>query len=106
LVDLLSSILILYSWIVAAILIFFLYLIGGFYEKRFGQKSKHELLILPAALFLVAVVWDVFFANDNTGKPLLDFVGAPGPDLLYLAGGLVLIGLVYSLYRTMMGGRR
>jgi hypothetical protein len=104
--QILGSILILYSWIVAAILIFFLFLIGRFYEIKIGQKSYYQLLLLPLGLFLMAAIWDAFFANNNTQNPLLDFVGALGPDLLLLVGGIVLIGLCYSLYRTMMGGKR
>ncbi len=101
-----SSILIVYSWIVAAILIFSLLLIGRFYETKFGQKSGYQLFIFPLGFFVVAAVWEAFFHNNNTGDPLLDFVGAFWPDLLFLTGGLILIGLGYSLFRMMMGGRR
>lgn len=101
----LGSILIVYSWFVAAILVFFLFLIARFYELRFGQRSYYQLLIIPLSLFVAAAIWDAFFVNDQTGDPLLDFVGATGPDLLLLVGGLLLLILCYSLYRTMMGGR-
>ncbi len=95
--------LITYSWIVVAALISFLFLIGRFYEIRFGQRSYHELFLIPLSLFIVAALWDAFFVNDPMGDPLLDFVGALGPDLLYLLGGLALIVLCFSLHRTMMG---
>ena len=101
----LGSILIVCSWIVAAIVIFFLFLIGRFYEIRFGQRSYYQLLLVPSSFFIIAALWDAFFANDYTGNPLLDFVGALGPDLLFLIGGLFLAALCYSLLRTMMGGR-
>ncbi len=104
-VDTFGSILIVYSWTVASILVFFLFLIGRFYEIRFGQRSYYQLMLVPAGLFVLAAIWDAFIANDNTGNPLLDFVGALGPDLLFLVGGLILIVLCYSLFRTMMGGR-
>lgn len=100
-----GSILVTYCWIVAAVLIFFLFLIGRFYEIRFGQRSYYELFLIPLGLFVVAVVWDAFLANDDTGNALLDFVGAPGPDLLFLIGGIGLVILCYALHRTMMGGR-
>jgi len=35
-----------------------------------------------------------------------DIVGALVPDILFLVGGLILIWLCYSLYKTMMGGSR
>lgn len=106
LMHILSSFLVVFSWIIAAILIFFLFLIGRFYEIRFGQKSYYQLMSIPLVLFVAAAVWDAFFANSYTGDPLLDFVGAFFPDLLFFAGGLVLIVLCYYLFRTMMGGRR
>lgn len=105
-IQFLSSILVLYSWLVAALLIVFLFLIGRFYEVRFGQSSRYQLFFLPLVLLLAAGVWDAFFANHYTGDPLLDFVGAWGPNLLWLTGGIALGLLCYSLYRMMMGGRR
>lgn len=104
--NLLSGILILYYWIAAAILILFLYLIGRFYERRYGQRSYYQLMMVPPGLFVIAAIWDAFLTNEYTGNPLLDFVGALGPDLLSLVAGTLLILLCYSLFRTMMGGRR
>jgi hypothetical protein len=91
---------------VAAILIVSLYLIGRFYEAQFKQRSYYRWFLLPAVCFILASVWYTFFARDSAGAPLHDFVGAFWPDLLYLVGGLVLIGLCFSLHRMMMGGRR
>jgi membrane protease YdiL (CAAX protease family) len=106
LVPILGSLLIVYCWIVAAILVFFLFLIGRFYEVRFKQKSYYQLFLLPLSLFVLAAIGDTFLANRYTGNPLLDYVGAFWYDLMLLVGGLVLIALCYSLFRTMMGGRR
>ena len=102
----LGSLLIVYCWVVAAILVFFLFLIGRFYQIRFGQKSYYQLFLFPLSLFVLAAVGDAFAANGYTGNPLLDFVGAFWFDLMLLVGGLVLIALCYSLFKTMMGGRR
>jgi len=106
LIKVLSSILVLYSSLVASLLLLFLFLIGRFYEVRFGQRSYYQIFIVPLVLYLGAAVWDAFFANDYTGDPLLDFVGAWGPNLLWLSGGIALGLLCFTLYRTMMGGRR
>jgi hypothetical protein len=105
LTEILNSALIIYSWTVAAVLVFFLFLIGRFYELRFGQKSYYQLLLLPLLLFVAAAVWDVFVSNEYTGDPGLDFVGALWSDLLLFLGGLGLIVLCYFLFRLMMGGR-
>jgi len=104
--HILGSLVVVFSWIIAAILIFFLFLVGRFYEIRFGQKSYYQLMLVPLVLFLIAAVWDAFLANSYTGDPLLDFVGAFFPDLLFLLGGIILTVLCYYLYRIMMGGRR
>jgi hypothetical protein len=93
-----NSVLTLYNWIVVTILILFLFLIGRFYEIKFGQKSRYQLMLLPPVLFLVAAVLYAVASDD--------IVGAPVPDILFLVGGLILIWLCYSLYKTMMGGRR
>jgi len=105
LTEILSSVLIVYSWTIAAALVFFLFLIGRFYELRFGEKSYYQILLLPLSFFVVAAVWDVFVSNEYTGDPGLDFVGGFWPDLLFFLGGLGLIVLCYSLFRLMMGGR-
>jgi hypothetical protein len=97
LIEVINSILTVYSWVAAAILIVFLVLIGRFCELKFGQKSYHQLLLMPLAGFLVAAVW---YAT------LQDFVGALVPDLLFALGGLALIVLSFVLYRAMMGGQR
>lgn len=104
--NILSAIVILYYWIAAAVLALFLCLIGRFYERRYGQRSYYQLMMVPIGFFVIAAVWDAFMANEYTGNPLLDFVGALGPDLLWLVGGTTLILICYSLFRTMMGGRR
>jgi len=102
----LGSVLVLYSWVVAAILIFFLLLIGRFYEIRFHQKSYYQLMLVPIVLFVLAAVGDAFLINDNWGSPLLDFVGETWPDILLLVGGLVLAVSCYSLVQMMMGSRK
>ena len=105
-IQIVNSILSLCTWILAAILILFLYLIGRFYELKLGQRSRYQLFVIPLILFLVSAIWYAFLARDSRGAPLHDFVGAFWPDLLYLVGGLSLIVLCYTLYRTMMGGRQ
>lgn len=105
LIHTLSSILIVYSWAGAAVLVFFLFLIGRFYEVRFGQRSYYQLFLVPLVLLIIGAIWDAFFANSYTGNPLLDFAGGFWPNLFFLIGGIVLTILCYALYRTMMGRR-
>jgi hypothetical protein len=91
---------------VAAILILFLFLIGRFYEMKFGQNSHYRLFLLPLACFVAAAAWYAFIPQYARGGSLRDFVGAFWPDVLLLVGGLFLVGLGYLLFRTMMGGRK
>ncbi len=104
--QLLGSVLILFGWIVAALLVLFLLLIGRFYEIKFGQRAYYQLFWVPLLFFVAAAMWDVVATRGPTGDLFLDFVGKPGPDLLWFFGGVALTGLCYSLYRTMMGGKR
>jgi hypothetical protein len=106
LTQFLGSFLVVYCGIVTAILVFFLFLIGRYYEIRFGQRSYYQLFLLPLSLFVLAAVGYGFLASNYTGNPVLDFVGAFWLDLILLVGGLILIALCYSLFKTMMGGRR
>jgi hypothetical protein len=105
LIQAINLILLLYSWIVVAVLILFLFLIGRFYELQLKQRSRYQLFLIPLVLFSVATLWYAFIARDGSGALLHDFVGAFWPDILYLAGGLMLIALCYSLHRIMMGGK-
>jgi len=89
-----GSMLVLYSWIVVATLLLFLFLIGRFYEMQFRQRSYYQLFVVPLVLFLAGAIWYAFDTQD--------FVGVPGADLLFLFGGVVLIGLGYTLHRIMM----
>jgi 4-hydroxybenzoate polyprenyltransferase len=104
--NLLGSVLVLYPWVVAAVLIFFLLLIGRFYQLRFHQRSYYQLTLVPMVLFVLAALAGAFLVNDHQGNPLLDFVGEPWPDLLLLAGGLVLALFCFFLFRMMMGSKR
>ena len=104
--NLLGSALVLYPWVVAAGLIFFLLLIGRFYEIRFHQRSHYQVMLVPIIFFVLAAVGDAFLINDTRGDPLLDFVGETWPDLLWLVGGLVLAVFCASLLRMMMGSRK
>jgi hypothetical protein len=49
-------------------------------------------------------MFDFQLARRMAGQPFSnsDFVGTLGPDLLFLFGGIILIGLGYTLHRIMM----
>lgn len=87
----------LYSWFALATLLFFLLLIGRFYERFSAERTHFRLFAFPAALFGVAVIrytsLDII-AGDTFG------------DLLSALGGIILITLCVILYRRMILGRK
>ena len=95
-----------YSWVVAAFLVFFLFLIGRLYEVKFERRSYYQLLLIPLALFLIASVAYAVVQKPSAAGERLDFVGVVIPDLLFLLAGLLLIALCYSLLRLMISRKR
>lgn len=94
--------LVLYSWMVAAILIFFLFLIGRLYENKFRQRSNYRLMLVPLVLFLIAAIWYAVAPASSFLSGTRDFVGLAVPDALFLLAGMLLAALCYSLYRIMI----
>lgn len=94
--------LVLYGWVVAAILIFFLFLIGRLYERKFKQRSSYRLMLLPLVLYVIAAVWMAAAPAGSFLSGSRDFLGLPVPDLLLLVAGALLCVLCFSLYRIMI----
>lgn len=94
--DSLNQLLNLYTWFLLTALLFFLLLIGRFYERFSGERTHFRIFLVPAALFGVEVV------HRSAGSPLgQDWFGA----LMSGAAGVVLIVLCLRLYRQMTVGR-
>lgn len=87
-----------YSWIIVAILLFFLFLIARFYEKKAHQKSRYQFFLLPLALFLIGTFRYVSLLGG-------DFVGDLLGDTLFFVGGVAAAILGYHLLNLMTGGR-
>jgi hypothetical protein len=93
-----NLILMTYSWVIIAILLFFLFMIARFYERKAHQKSHYQLFLLPLVLFLLGTLrYDFLFVGN--------FVGDLFGDTLFFAGGVVTIILGYHLLNLMTGGR-
>ena len=87
-----------YSWVIIAILLFFLFLIARFYERKAHQRSHYQLFLLPLVLFLLGTLrYDFLFAGDFVG----DLLG----DTLFFTGGVASAILGYHLLNLMTGGR-
>jgi hypothetical protein len=87
-----------YSWVIMAILLFFLFLIARFYERKAHQRSHYQLFLLPLILFLLGTLrYDFLFVGNFVG----DLLG----DTLFFAGGVAAAILGYHLLNLMTGGR-
>lgn len=95
--NLVSSILTIYIWAAVCILLFFLYVIGRFYQKKSGRRSYYPSFFVPIALFALAAIRYAFLAPTIVG----DLWG----DILRFVGGLVVGGFGFFLLRLMIGGR-
>ena len=96
-INLISSVLTIYIWGVVCILVYFLFLIARFYEKKSGRRSFYSFFLIPIVIFVTAAVKYAFLAPSIVG----DFWG----DLLHLIGGVVLGGTGLFLLKLMIGGR-
>jgi hypothetical protein len=94
--SLLSNILTLYTWGGVSILLFFLFAIARFFERRSSRKSYYPLFLLPIGLFL---------ASALRYYSLGGFVGDLWGDLGRVISGILLCGLGYFLLNLMTGGR-
>jgi hypothetical protein len=94
--SLLGNILTLYTWGGIAGLLFFLFAIARFFERKSARKSFYPLFLLPV-VFFVASALRYFVVGD--------FVGDPWGDVGRVVGGALVCGLGYFLLNLMTGGR-
>jgi hypothetical protein len=98
------SILTLYSWVLVMILIYFLFRIASFYERKYAeyypgapkQRTYYGLFLVPLLLFLFAAARYILVD---------EFVGDMWGDLAFFMVGVMLAAVSYHLYRLMTGGR-
>ena len=103
--SILLSILTLYAWLLGAGIIFFLFHIARFYEKKFSElyqneprrRTHYQFFLIALAVLVISAVRYAFFVQD--------FAGDLGGDLGFFVGGLILSWFAYHLQRMMTGGR-
>jgi hypothetical protein len=94
--SLLADALTFYTWGGIVILLFFLFAIARFFERKSSRKSFYPFFLLPIALFLASAV---------RYMSVKDFVGDMWGDLGRVIGGVLVCGLGYFLLNLMTGGR-
>lgn len=95
--DLVSSLLTLYIWGVVCILLFFLFAIARFYQRKSGRRSFYPSFLLPIAFFTIAAIRYAVLAPGIVG----DLWG----DVLRFGGAVILGGSGIFLLNLMIGGR-
>jgi hypothetical protein len=95
--SLVNNILTIYSWGVVCVLLFFLFSIARFYEKKSGRSTYYWSFVGPIILFALAAIRYVFLMPNIVG----DVLG----DLMRFLGGLLVLLSGVFLLRLMTGGR-
>ena len=91
----LSVILNVYIWVAVCVLLFFLFAIGRFYERKSGRRSFYQAFPIAAVIFSIATIRYIFFA------PLI--VGDLWGDIFRFVGGLIAGGFGLFLLKLMTG---
>lgn len=92
-----NTILTIYSWVIIGILLFFLFSIARFYERKSGRRSYYMAYIIPIVLFLLAAFRYAFLAPAISGDMW--------SDAMRFLGGITVGGFGFFLLRLMVGGR-
>jgi hypothetical protein len=91
-----TQLLLIYTWFMAAIVIFILMLIARFYQNVSGENTHYWAFLIPIIMFGIASARNAFI--DQVNGDLL-------ADSMWFLGGCVLVGLCVILYRQMTTGR-
>jgi hypothetical protein len=94
--SLLVDVLTLYTWGGVSVLLFFLFAIARFFERKSSRESYYSLFLLPILFFVASAVRYIVVG---------DFVGDLWADLGRVLGGLLVCGLGFYLLNLMTGGR-
>ena len=96
-INLVSSVLIIYTWAAICVIILFLFAIARFYEEKSGRRSYYSLFFIPVILFSIAAIIFVF--------PKPGITGHIWADLMRFLGGIILGVAGFRLLNLMIGGR-
>ena len=94
--SLLANVLTLYIWGGVSVLLFFLFAIARFFERKSSRRSLYPLFLLPILLFMGSAIRYILVG---------DFVGDLWGDLGSVLGGMLVCGLGFYLLNLMTGGR-
>ncbi len=93
----LNSILTVYTWGIVCIILYFLFLIGRFYEQKSGRRSFYRVVFIPLILFALTGLRYAWLASVVSG----DWWG----DMMRFVAGVTLGSFGIFLLRLMTGDR-
>jgi hypothetical protein len=85
-----------FTWGGVSVLLFFLFAIARFFQRKSSRKSSYSLFLFPIVFFMGSAVRYIVVG---------DFVGDLWGDLGRILGGLLICGLGFYLLNLMTGGR-
>jgi hypothetical protein len=94
--SLLVDVLSLFTWGGVSVLLFFLFAIARFFERKSSRESFYSLFLFPIVFFMASAVRYIIVG---------DFVGDLWGDVGRILGGLLVCGLGFWLLKLMTGGR-
>jgi len=94
--SLLIYVLTLYTWGGVSVLLFFLFAIARFFERKSLRRAFYPLFLVPILLFMGSAIRYILIG---------DFVGDLWGDLGRILGGVLVCGLGFYLLNLMTGGR-
>jgi hypothetical protein len=94
--SLLTDVLTIYIWGGVSVLLFFLFAIARFFERKSSRESFYWLFVFPILFFLASAVRYILVSG---------FVGDLWGDLGRILGGLLVCGLGFYLLNLMTRGR-
>lgn len=71
--------------------------IARFYERKAGTRTYYQLFLIPIVLLLLASVRYAMLPEQISADPL--------GDILRFSGGGLTLGLIFYLFKLMMGRR-
>jgi len=95
--NLVGSLLTFYIWGVVCLLLFFLFAIARFYQKKSGRNSFYSYFLVPIVFFAAAAI--------RYAVPTPQIVGDLWGDILRFVGGVFVAGFGIFLLNLMIGGR-
>lgn len=103
--KIISQLLTIYSWIIASALVFFLFAIARFFNRRRQEKASPSRKHLQHWWLMVAIIAFILGAGFYALSGGYIVAGIPTADALRIIGGTIVIFVGLSMMNSMLGGR-